>query len=135
MPRQIVNPDTLYPSTRYGFSHLAVVTGGRLAYCAGQVAWDEKNELVGGTNMAAQIEQALRNVRTALAAVGAMPSDVVCLRTYLVNHGQADLMAMSAALSQFYGDGNPPAPNTVIGVARLALPEFLVEIEATAVVP
>jgi enamine deaminase RidA (YjgF/YER057c/UK114 family) len=133
MPREILNPSTLHPSVRFGFSHVAVAQGERLVFCAGQVAWDENTQIVGVGDLPRQVEQSLENVRRALAAAGATPADVVRLKTYLVDHDEAGLKALGASLKAFYGEG-PPAPNTVVGVARLALPDFLVEIEATAVV-
>ena len=131
MPRETINPETLYKSVQFGFSHVAAATGRRQVFLAGQVAWDENLQLVGANDLPTQIRQCLANVTTALAAVGATPADVVRLKTYLVGHTADDLKALGGALQEFYADGLP-APNTVVGVSRLALPEFLVEIEATA---
>lgn len=131
MPRDILNPDTLYPSTPFGFSHVAIARGARTIHCAGQVAWDQALQLIGPGDLPAQIGQCLANLKLALAAAGATPADIVRLKTYLVDHDRDGLKALSGALEEFYG-GQPPAPNTVIGVARLAMPDFLVEIEATA---
>jgi len=133
MPREILNPDVLYPSTKFGFSHAAIAQGQRIIYCAGQVAWNKNYELIGPGSIPAQARQALENLKSVLSAAGAGPKHIVRLHTYLVGHTREDLMGVSAALAEFYGPGQPPAPNTVIGVARLAMPEFLVEIEATAV--
>jgi enamine deaminase RidA (YjgF/YER057c/UK114 family) len=132
MANQILNPEALHPSVRFGFSHVAVATGRKTIYCAGQVAWTADLELV-GVDIPTQARQCLASLKIALAAAGATPGDVVRLHTYLVNHTREDLMAVSKELATFYGDALP-APNSVIGVARLAMPEFRIEIEATAVV-
>ena len=61
------------------------------------------------------------------------PADVVRLRTYVVDHSPDKLGPVLAEVAAFYGDATP-APNTFIGVQALALPDFLVEIEAIAAV-
>lgn len=133
MRAEKINPPDLYDSVTYGFSHAARQRGGSLLHLAGQVAWDESGKLVGSGDLAAQTRQALANIRSVLAAAGASPADVLRLRTYVVNHSPEKLGPVLAEIAQFYGTALP-APNTFIGVNVLALPEFLVEIEATAVV-
>ena len=133
MPRTIINPETLHESVKYGFSHVATSSGGTVIHCAGQVAWDVDETVVGIGDLAAQAAKALDNLRQALAAAGATPADVVRLRTYVVNHSPDKLETIGKALADFYGD-HLPAPNTLIGVQTLALPDFLIEIEATAVI-
>lgn len=60
------------------------------------------------------------------------PSDVVRLRTYVVDYSLDKLPVIGAAISDFY-DGATPAANTLLGVASLAMPDFLIEVEATAI--
>jgi enamine deaminase RidA (YjgF/YER057c/UK114 family) len=134
MTVQRINPPELYDSLRFGFSHASLQEGGKTLHLAGQVAWDEHTNVVGGNDVAAQTRQALANLKAVLKAAGCTPADIVRLRTYVVNHSPEKLGPILGEISAFYGDATP-APNTFIGVASLALPEFLVEIEATAVVP
>jgi len=101
-------------------------------HLAGQVAWDAEYNLIGPRDIRLQMQQALANLRVVLAEAGATPADVVRMHTYLVDHTADDLKYFASCLKVFYGDA-PPAANTVIGVARLAMPEFLCEIEVTAV--
>ncbi|MBB5686861.1 RidA family protein [Sphingobium boeckii] len=129
-----INPEGLYDSLAFGFSHAALQNGGRTLHLAGQVAWDEKAEIVGAGDLAAQTKQALANLRTVLDAAGATPADIVRLRTYVVDHTPDKLGPVLGEIGAFYGEAMP-APNTFIGVAALALPDFLIEIEAIAVVP
>jgi enamine deaminase RidA (YjgF/YER057c/UK114 family) len=129
-----INPASLYDSVAYGFSHATLQEGGRTLHLAGQVAWDGSGELVGPGDLGAQTRQALANLRTVLAEVGATPADIVRIRTYIVDHTPDKLGTIAEAMAGFY-DGGLPAPNTVIGVAALALPGFLIEIEATAAMP
>lgn len=133
MPNSKINPARLYDAVGYGFSHAALQDGGRTLHLAGQVAWDKDCNVVGGDDLAAQTRQALANLEAVLAEVGATPADVVRLRTYVVDHNPDKLGPVLAEVGAFY-DGVLPAPNTFIGVQALALPDFLVEIEATAVI-
>lgn len=127
-----INPASLYNSLAFGFSHAALQEGGRTLHLAGQVAWDKDAATVGQGDLAAQTRQALANLSAVLAEVGATPANVVRLRTYVVDHTPDKLGVVLGEVGAFYGDATP-APNTFLGVAALALPDFLVEIEATAV--
>lgn len=133
MPRETINPDNMYLSTKFGFSHATISRGTSLVHLAGQVAWDADYRLIGAGNIREQMRQCLANLKSVLATAGATPADVVRMHTYLVNHTADDLKHMSELLRDFYGAA-PPAANTVIGVARLAMPEFLCEIEVTAAI-
>jgi len=131
MSRKVINPAALYESTAYGFSHAVASNGATLVHCAGQVAWDKDYQVVGGDDLGAQARQALANLKTVLAEAGAGVEDIVRLRTYVVNHNPDCIAPVGAALAEFYGEVMPAA-NTWIGVQALALPDFLIEIEATA---
>jgi enamine deaminase RidA (YjgF/YER057c/UK114 family) len=128
-----INPAGMYDAVGYGFSHAAVHEGGRMLQMAGQVAWDKDCNVVGGDDLAAQTRQALANLKEVLAEVGATPANIVRLRTYIVGHTPDKLGPVLGEIGAFY-EGTSPAPNTVIGVQALALPDFLIEIEATAVI-
>lgn len=133
MTREAINPETMYGSVQYGFSHAVKTTGQATLHCAGQVAWDKDYNLVGAGDIAAQARQALANLKEVLAAAGASPADVARMRTYVVDHKPEYLESVGAAIAEFYGDVTPAA-NTWIGVQSLALPDFLIEIEVTAVI-
>jgi enamine deaminase RidA (YjgF/YER057c/UK114 family) len=114
------------------FSQVVAATGTRTIYTAGQVAIDEHGKLVGGSDLAAQTEQVMRNVGLALAAAGADFGHVVKITTYVVNYKPEHRAIIGIARAPFF-KGAPPA-STLVGVSALALPEWLVEIEAVAVV-
>ena len=118
--------------TNQGFSQV-VVTGRRTIYTAGQVPIDEHGALVGGTDLAAQTTQAMRNVGLALAAAGAGYADIVKITTYVVNSRPEQRAVIGKARAPFFAGGERPA-STLVGVAALALPDWLVEIEAVAVI-
>jgi enamine deaminase RidA (YjgF/YER057c/UK114 family) len=128
-----INPAGMYDAVGYGFSHAALHEGGRTVHLAGQVAWDKDCNVIGGNDLAAQTRQALANLKQVLAEVGATAAHIVRLRTYIVDHSPDKLGPVLGEVGAFY-DGATPAPNTVIGVQALALPDFLIEIEATAVI-
>ncbi|MDH7640033.1 RidA family protein [Sphingomonas oryzagri] len=129
-----INPAGLYDALGYGFSHATRQEAGATLHLAGQVAWDKDCNVVGAGDLAAQTRQALANLKAVLAEAGCGPADIVRLRTYVVDHSPDKLGPVLGAVGEFYGDA-VPAPNTFIGVAALALPDFLVEIEATAAIP
>ena len=127
-----INPPSLYESVQYGFSHATLQEGGRTLYMAGQVGWNAQCEVVEG-DLAAQTRQSLENLRAVLVAAGGAPENIVSLRTYVVNHSPDKLGVVLKEVGAFFGSSTPP-PNTFIGVAALALPPFLVEIEAVAAI-
>lgn len=131
--RDIINPESMYSSIEFGFSHAALSSGGKLLHCAGQVAWDINKNVVGKGDLALQVRQALKNLSTVLESVGAGPENLVRIRTYVVDYTPDKLSAIGPELAEFYGE-LVPAPNTLLGVQALAMPDFLVEIEATAVI-
>ena len=117
-----------------GFSQVVVAMGKRTIYTAGQVSIDERGgELVGGDDLAAQTAQAMRNVGLALAAAGAGYADIVKITTYVVKYRPEQRAVIGKARAPFFASGEPPA-STLVGVAALALPDWLVEIEAVAIV-
>jgi len=132
MTREAINPDDMYDSVRYGFSHAIAHRGTGTIECSGQVAWDDDGALVGDGDLAVQTAQVFRNLRKILAHAGASPADVVRMRTYVVDHTPDKLQIIGPAIAAFFGDA-APAANTLVGVAALALPEFLIEVEVTAV--
>jgi enamine deaminase RidA (YjgF/YER057c/UK114 family) len=114
------------------FSQVVAASGRRTIYTAGQVSIDERGALVGPGDLAAQTAQVMRNVGLALAAAGAGYADIVKITTYVLNYKPEDRAVIGKARAPFFADGTPPA-STLVGVAALALPEWLVEIEAVAV--
>ena len=115
------------------FSQVVVATGKRMIYTAGQVSIDERGRLVGADDLAAQTTQAMHNVGLALAAAGASFANIVKITTYVVNYQPEHRTVIGKARAPFFEGEMPPA-STLVGVAALALPEWLVEIEAIAVI-
>ncbi|MEP7272937.1 MAG: GNAT family N-acetyltransferase [Acidobacteriota bacterium] len=132
MPKQYLNPDTLFPSLPHGFSQIVIASGTKTIYISGQTAWDSEKRIIGEANLAEQMRQALRNVRIAVEAAGGTLADVVALRLYIVDYEPEKANAIGDALREFFPAASRPV-STWIGVSALATADFLVEIEATAV--
>jgi 2-iminobutanoate/2-iminopropanoate deaminase len=132
MSKEYINPPSLFHSEDIGFSQAVAASGKRTLYISGQVAWDANRQLVGGANLADQARQAFRNLQTVVKESGGTMRDVVSLRIYIVNYGTEKAEAVATSLREsFSGPGKPAT--TWIGVACLADPGFLIEIEAIAV--
>ncbi|MFI2203213.1 RidA family protein [Streptomyces sp. NPDC020192] len=127
-PIRIPAPDGVAPAAQY--SHVVTATG-RLVVVSGQLPLDEKGELVGAGDPAAQARQVFENLRRCLAAAGAGFEHVVKL-TYFVTD-TAHLPAIRAARAEHIPDDRLPA-SSAVRVAGLVGPEFLMEVEALAVV-
>jgi enamine deaminase RidA (YjgF/YER057c/UK114 family) len=115
------------------YSQVVSASGKRTVYVAGQISVDEHGKVVGAGDLAAQTTQVMKNLGLALAAAGASFAEVVKITTYVVNYKPEDRAVIGKARSPFFADGTPPA-STLVGVASLAVPEWLIEIEAIAVV-
>ena len=132
MPKEYLNPDSLFPSVQHRFSQVVVASGRKMVFISGQTAWDAQKKIVGGNSLPEQARQALRNVQAAIEAAGGSLKDIVFLRIYIVNYQAENAEAISIALREFFSSANQPA-SSWIGVSALAVPEFLIEIEGTAV--
>lgn len=129
---QHLNPDGLVKNP--AFSNVVVVNGpAKTIYIGGQNAVDASGAIVGVGDIGAQSERALLNLQTALAAAGAGLEHVVKWTLYVVE-GQP-LQPGFAAFQRIWGNRPNPPVITMAYVAGLARPEFLIEIDAVAVVP
>lgn len=126
-----VQPAGLFEAS--GFSQIVIGSGRRLAFIAGQGAYDAQFNLIGRGDHFAQTLQAFRNLATALAAVGATPEQVVSSTMYVVGLTPQTLERFTSAMNQAL-EGRPFPPNaaSLVGVERLAHPDMLVEISAIA---
>ncbi|MDA8124363.1 MAG: RidA family protein [Deltaproteobacteria bacterium] len=129
---QHLNPAGLHRNPAYA---QAVVVSGHVTtiYVGGQNAVDASGNIVGKGDIGAQTEKALLNLETALAAGGAELQQVVKWNVYIV-HGQS-AQAGFEAFQKVWGHRPNPPVLTGVFVPALAHPDFLVEIDAIAVVP
>jgi enamine deaminase RidA (YjgF/YER057c/UK114 family) len=129
MERRVVNPWTWQDQFGYAQANEAS-RAERVLVCAGQTSVDADGQPMHEGDMAAQVGQALDNVETVLGEAGYTLGDVVRLNFY-VTDVDAFLQAGEAYGAKLAQTGCRPA-STLLGVARLAHPSLLVEIEATA---
>lgn len=99
---------------------------------AGQVTVDRQGNVVTPGDTVGQARQAFINLRTALEAAGATIGDVAKVTWYVVDYRSEQLPALAAARREVFGEHSPV--RTLVGVHALAQPEYLVEVEAIAVV-
>jgi len=117
---------------QFQFSQAIEITGGtRTLYCAGQASVDADGHPAHVGDMRGQIEMAFQNLEAVLKASGFTLADVVRLNYYTTNV-DGFFEVFDAAVSRLKAAGCQPAC-TLLGVAKLAFPELLIEIEATAV--
>ena len=132
LPFRLFNPKGM-PAT-IGYSHVAEITGGKIVYISGQVSRDQSDALVGERDFRTQVEQVFQNVKTAIEAVGGSFANIVKLNYYCVESVEPSQMPVVRQIrDRFVNTTNPPA-STFVVVSRLVQPEFLIEIEAVAVV-
>ena len=128
--RELISPPELHPSP--GFSHVAVATGSRFAFIAGQVALAQDFAVIGGDDLHAQTVAAMRNLEVALAATGASWEHVVRRTIYTTQ--PTEFATITAAIEEVQGSSEHPA-QTILGVTGLAVPGLLIEIECTVCLP
>ncbi|GGX53001.1 RidA family protein [Streptomyces fructofermentans] len=126
---RIPAPDGVAPATAY--THVVLGTG-RFVAVSGQLPLDEDGTLVGAGDPAAQARQVFENLRRCLAAAGASFDDVVKLTFFVTD--MAFMPAVRAARDEHIAPDRLPAASAV-QVAALVRPEFLMEIEAYALLP
>src|SRR6516164_9771281 len=114
MPKEYINPNSLFPSVQHGFSQVVVASGRKIVFISGQTAWDVGKKIVGGDSLLEQARQALRNVQAAIETTGGTLEDIVSLRIYIVNYQPENAEAVSIALKEFFSSAKPPA-STWIG--------------------
>ena len=127
-----INPPAVFRSLEHGFSQGVVASGTRTLYVSGQTAWDSRKQLVGGADLEAQARQAFANLKAVVEAAGGTLADVVAVRIYVVDYRPEKAVPVGRAFREFFSAGDNPA-STWVGVAALADPGFLIEVEATAV--
>jgi enamine deaminase RidA (YjgF/YER057c/UK114 family) len=132
---KVINPSGIYRPTTY--YQASVSSGDRLICLSGQAGIDEQGNPVGPNDLAAQTEQAYRNVYFALRELGATFQDVTKLTVYAVDWSPTKMDLLLAGATKAANDlgFDIRRPVTLLGVTGLARPEWLVEVEAMALLP
>jgi len=130
MERKVINPWTWQDPL--GFVQANEISGGRrILLCAGQVSLDANGKLLHAGDMRGQINQVMDNLETVLKAAGFTLFDVVRMTMYTTQVDQ--FLANRSDMVERLARAGAKYASTLLGVARLARPELLVEIEATAI--
>ena len=102
MPKEYINPNSLFPSLPHGFSQVVIATGRKMVFISGQTAWDARKNIVGGDSVLEQARQAFRNLEKAMEAAGGTLKDIVALRIYVVDYQAESGTAVGTALREFF---------------------------------
>jgi enamine deaminase RidA (YjgF/YER057c/UK114 family) len=131
MPTEFLNPPGLSPTN--GWTHVVASTGGKMIHVSGQVSVDERGQLVGKGDLKAQTEQTFANLEVALKAAGASFRDVVKMNLFVVGL-KPELVPVLREVRARYVNGESPPASTLVGVSALVGADWLIEIEAVAIV-
>jgi 2-iminobutanoate/2-iminopropanoate deaminase len=114
------------------FSHYTdAVSVGDLLFVSGCVSVDEGGAVVGAGDVVAQARQVFVNLGLILEAAGSSFADVAKVTTFLTDI--ADRSRINPIRQEFFGEARPAS--TLVEVSALVLPEFLLEVEAVALIP
>ena len=129
----IFNPETMAKPTA-GYSQVAEVGEGKIVYIAGQVALDKSGNLVGKDDFRAQVQQVFENLKAAVEASGGDFHDVIKMNYYCAaSVDPAQMAVVREVRDKYVNTANPPT-STFVFVQRLVRPEWLIEVDAVAVV-
>jgi enamine deaminase RidA (YjgF/YER057c/UK114 family) len=131
---KLFSPGTMARPTT-GYSQVAEINDGKVVFIAGLVALDWAGQLVGRNDFPAQVEQVFENLRSAVEAAGGTFADVVKLNYFCAESVDPAQMALVRPIRDRYVDTVHPPVSTFVVVKRLVRPEWLIEVEAVAVVP
>ena len=125
MSNEIIRPSTVAKTTGYS----PAVRAGNTLYISGQVSQDLDGNIVGRGDIVAQAAQVFANLKAVVEAAGASLQDVVKLTTYTTS--LANRQAIAEARAKYWQSDWPAS--TFVVISSLATPDFLVEVEAIAV--
>jgi enamine deaminase RidA (YjgF/YER057c/UK114 family) len=131
MPFELINPAGL--ESPVGYAHVAKITGGNVVHVAGQAPFGADGKVVGKGNFVAQFAQVMRNLKTAIEAVGGRPHQYAVLTIYITELEAYwnNKKPLGAAYREVFGKYFPAI--TLVEVKRLYNPDCMIEISAMAV--
>jgi enamine deaminase RidA (YjgF/YER057c/UK114 family) len=133
LQRKNLFPETLYRRVVGGhllYAPVVTVRGGTIVFVSGLVSRDRQGNVIGKGDMAAQIRQVGENLRLSLEAAGATLKDLVRTCTYVTDIDE--FFRHVDVRQKYFGEALPTS--STIGVSRLSHPDFMVEVEAFAVI-
>jgi len=132
MAFELINPKGL--ESPVGYAHVAKITGGTVVHIAGQAPFDEQGQVVGKGNFVAQFTQVMKNLKTAIEAVGGRPNQYAVLTIYITNLDAYwnNKKPLGGAYREVFGKFFPAI--TLVEVKRLYNPDCMIEVSGVAVV-
>lgn len=131
MPKKIVPGEGL-ATTMGPYSHCVIGVGKQLVFIAGQVPQDARGNLVGRGDIETQTRQVLANLKTAVEAAGGTVADICKITIFVVGLDEAAYSVIAQTRREFFATEFPAS--TMVEVKSLASPDWLIEIEAYAVI-
>ncbi|HYA29185.1 MAG TPA: RidA family protein [Acidobacteriota bacterium] len=132
MAFELINPKGL--ESPVGYAHVAKITGGTVVHIAGQAPFDDQGQVVGKGNFVAQFTQVMKNLKTAIEAVGGRPNQYAVLTIYITNLDAYwnNKKPLGGAYREVFGKFFPAI--TLVEVKRLYNPDCMIEVSGVAVV-
>lgn len=134
-PVRLHNPGALQDPTEAFYAHVAAAEpGSQIVYLAGQVGSDKQGNVP--DDLVAQTRQALANIKSCLAEIGATVRNILHATTYIVNYDAEASSVIWPHYKEFLTDasGTYTPPGTLVPVPALAAPQFKIEIQVVAAV-
>ena len=125
MAHEILKLKSVHPTV--GYSHAA--KAGDTLYIAGQVAQDVEGNLVGKGDLESQARQVFINLKNIMEEAGGSLNNIVKMTTFLTHYNYIE--TYRNVRNEYFSDPFPP--NTLLIIESLALPDFMIEVEAVAV--
>lgn len=125
MAHEILKLKSVHPTV--GYSHVA--KAGNTLYIAGQVAQDVEGNLVGKGNFEAQVRQVYTNLQNIMEEAGGSLQNIVKMTTFLAHYDYIEIYR--SVRNEYFSE--PCPPNTLLIIESLALPDYMIEVEAVAV--
>jgi len=125
MAHEILKLKSVHPTV--GYSHAA--KSGNTLYIAGQVAQDVAGNLVGRGDLEVQVRQVYENIKNIVQEAGGTLQNIVKMTTFLTHYSSIE--TYRSVRNQYFPE--PCPPNTLLIIDSLALPDFMIEVEAVAV--
>jgi enamine deaminase RidA (YjgF/YER057c/UK114 family) len=125
MAHEILKLKSVHPTV--GYSHVS--KAGNTLYIAGQVAQDVDGNLVGKGDFEAQVRQVYENLKNIMSEAGGSLRNIVKMTTFLTHYNYIE--TYRSVRNEFFSDPFPP--NTLLIIESLALPDYMIEVEAVAV--
>jgi len=128
----LINPVGL--ESPIGYAHVAKITAGSVVHVAGQAPFDSQGQVVGQGDFVAQFSQVMKNLKTAVEAVGGRTTQYAVLTIYVTNLEAYwnNKKSLGAAYRAVFGKYFPAI--TLVEVKRLYNPDCMVEISGVAVI-